>query len=341
MTMSPAMARFADSGPLPGNEIWEVTVREFSPTEYDLSVEAIIAAFEESTGRRLVPGAKGRVGLKVYSDSGPGISTPLSLVRAVASALERRGFSREQLFIIDLDGPRLRSAGFLPPLSQGGGRFAGIPVIALTDGDHYDPIWFYDNPLPPPNRSLLMDEAPEREVSEDERKSLLAVPLLLDVDFWINLPSYTDHPVLGVNGALVNATLWNASNTMRFFRSPANAPAAVAEMAAIPELKDGWVFTLVSLERFQFIGGPIFNSLYTLQEPRIWLSRNPVMLDALMTERIDEGRRRAGFRPLPPGLRVLSYAEQIGLGTADTSLARWRKVEPALPVNPRNDQDSP
>ena len=324
----PVMARFSDAGPLPGNEVWEASLGAFSMPDYDRAVESIFAAFEKSTGRLLVPGARGKAGLKVYSDSGPGISTPLKLVRAVASALERRGFSRDALAIVDLDGGRLRSAGFLPPLSVGGSRFEGIPVIALSSGDYYDPIWFYDNPLPPPNRGLLTDEDPEREVSESERKSFLSVPLLLEVDFWINLPSYTDHPVLGVNGALVNATLWNASNTMRFFRSPANAPAAVAEMAAIPELRDGWVFTLASLERYQFIGGPVFNSLYTLSEPRLWLSRDPVILDSLMTERINAGRSEAGFRPLPPGLRVLSYAEQIGLGTADTSLARWRKIDP-------------
>jgi len=310
------------------NDIWEAGLGDFSVDQYHQAVEAVLAAFERSTGRMLVPGAKGKAGLKVYSESGPGISTPPKLVRAVVAALQRRGFGREQLFITGLNDGRMRSAGFLPPLSMGGNTFGGIPVYVLDSGNHYDPSWFYDSPLPSRINSLLTDDDPDREVSEFDRKSFLAVPLLLDVDFWINLPTYTDHPVLGINGALVNATLWNASNTLRFFRSPASAPAAVAEIAAIPELQEGWVFSLVSLERFQFIGGPIFNSLYTRSEPKLWLSQNPVILDALMRERIDAGRRESGFRPLPRELRLLAYCEQIGLGSSDTLLVRWRKVGP-------------
>jgi hypothetical protein len=310
----------------PSDQIWEAGLGDFSDQQYNRAVEAVLAAFEQSTGRILVPGKKGKVGLKVYTESGPGVSTPTKLVRAIAAALERRGFEREHLFIVGLNDNRLRSAGFLPPLSMGGNTFDGIPVYVLESGDYYDPLWFYDSPLPSRINSLLMDDDATREASESERKSFLAVPLLLEVDFWINLPAYTDHPVLGINGALVNATLWNASNTLRFFRSPANAPAAVAEIAAIPELQEGWVCTLVSLERFQFIGGPIFNSLYTRSEPRLWLSPNPVILDAVMRERIDAGRRESGFRPLPQELRLLAYAEQIGLGSSDSFLARWRKV---------------
>jgi hypothetical protein len=327
-TVPSAVELQAAEGPLQlSNDIWEAGLDDFSVDQYDRAVEAVLAAFEQSTGRMLVPGNKGKAGLKVYSESGPGISTPRKLVRAVLVALQRRGFGREQLFIAGLNDGRLRSAGFLPPLSIGGNTFFGIPVYALDSGKYYDPLWFYDSPLPSTINSLLTDDEPAREASDYERKSFLAVPLLLDVDFWINLPSYTDHPVLGINGALVNATLWNASNTMRFFRSPASAPAAVAEIAAIPELQGGWVFSLVSLERFQFIGGPIFNSLYTLSEPRLWLSQNPVILDAIMRERIDAGRRDWGFRPLPSELRLLAYCEQIGLGSSDTVLARWRKVD--------------
>ena len=64
----------------------------------------------------------------------------------------------------------------------------------------------------------------ERGDDANERKSYLPMPLMHEVDFWINLPCYSDHPTLGVNGALINATMWNASNTTRFLRSPASAP---------------------------------------------------------------------------------------------------------------------
>src|SRR5690606_1510463 len=128
--------------------------------------------------------------------------------------------------------------------------------------------------------------------------------------------------MLGINGALVNATLWNASNTARFFRSPANAPAAVAEMSAIPELRQTWMFTITSLERFQYVGGPFFNSLYAASEPVMWLSTDPVMMDALMRARIDQLRKRNGFQPISEEIRTLEFAETLGVGSTNIRTAK-------------------
>jgi len=125
----------------------------------------------------------------------------------------------------------------------------------------------------------------------------------------------------------VNATLWNASNTARFFRSPANAPAAVAEMSAIPELRQTWAFTLASLQHYQFVGGPFFNSLYTVSEPILWLSNDPVMLDALVRDRMNGHRRRQGFEPIDEEIRTLEFAETLGVGSTKTAQDRMLRLD--------------
>jgi hypothetical protein len=84
--------------------------------------------------------------------------------------------------------------------------------------------------------------------------------------------------------------------------------------------------TILSLEHYQFIGGPVFNSLYTLSEPRLWVSDNPVLLDALLRDRINAGRAEAGFRELPSTLRLLLYGQQVGLGVANPLLAEMVPV---------------
>ena len=125
----------------------------------------------------------------------------------------------------------------------------------------------------------------------------------------------------------MNATLWNASNTARFFRSPANAPAAVAEMSAIPELRQTWMCTIASLEHYQYVGGPYFNSLYTTSEPLVWLSTDPVLMDSLMRARIDEWRKRSGFQPMSDDIRTLEFAESLGVGSTDIKDARMVDVQ--------------
>jgi hypothetical protein len=233
--VSPASAQLPPPAePVP---VWESELSAYDRAVYERDVEALVARFEAETGTRITPGEKGRVGLKVYTDSGPGLATPVPLVQGVIAALQRRGFKKEDIFLVGLNQLRLRVTGYLPSLVGARTPFEGHPVYVLESGRYYDPVWFYDSPLPSRFDPVFAEQQVagiEGETSlEQDRKSFLATPLFLEADFWINLPVYTDHPVLGVNGALVNATLWNASNTARFFRSPANAPAAVAEMSAI------------------------------------------------------------------------------------------------------------
>jgi len=316
--------------PAPLLPVWETLLQNFDQPIYDREVERLIVQFEASTGRSLRPGVKKKVGLKIYADSGAGLATPHALVHAVIAALERRGFSKPDIFLVGLNQLRLRITGFLPSLVTGESAYQGHPVFVLESGRFFDPVWFYDSPLPTRFDPILAEkqiEGVEGETSvEQDRKSFLATPLFLDADFWINLPVYTDHPILGVNGALVNATLWNASNTARFFRSPANAPAAVAEMSAIPELRATWAFTIATLERYQFIGGPYFNSLYTVSEPRLWLSADPVAMDTLALRKINYWRKRTGFQGITDEIRTLEFAETLAVGTARSLETRLIKL---------------
>lgn len=324
-----------ESAPIPARPpvaplIWQAKLPNFSDQIYAESIEQLIAQFELHLGQKIAPGEKGRVGLKIYADSGPGLATPLGLTKAVIAALRKRGYAKDKIFLVGLNQQRLRYTGYLPSLVTGKSPFDEHPIYVLESGRYFDPVWFYDSPLPSRFDPILVQKSTEGfdpETSlEDDRKSFLATPLFAEADFWINLPVYTDHGVLGVNGALVNATLWNASNTARFFRSPASAPAAVAEMSAIPELRGTWMFTLASLERYQFVGGPWFNSLYTVSEPLLWLGTDPVLLDALMLERINRHRAREGFKPISEDIRTLEFASILGVGSRKITDAKFVPV---------------
>jgi len=311
--------------------VWEAELTDFSGDTYAAAVERLLSGFESRTGKRLVPDQSGTAGIKVYAESGAGLATPHALTRGVIEALLRRGFRRENLFLLGGKETQLREAGYLPPLSRMdvlGAYFEGVPVRALDSGKWTNDTWFYDSPLPqefttPLGRELLGQPLDFNPVKA--RKSFLPVPLVTEVDFWINLPILSDLPAIGINGALANATVWNVTNNNRFLTSPANAPVAVAEIAAIPELEDSLALTLLSLELYQYIGGPVFNSLYTRSAPLLWLSPDPVMIDALGIRKINSGREERGFTPLPEFPPLLEYANQLDLGYSLPEEAIWHR----------------
>lgn len=320
--------------------VWESPIAEGSL--YYTEVESLIESYEKQVGQALQVGPRGKVALKINTRGGKGISTPLQLIRAVVEALEKRGYARDSILLVDYSSHSLRMAGVMPPLSQSRAQFEGSPVVALDSGEFYDSEWFYDSPLPPAlqQEPQLIGEARrsmQLEEGAQARKSFLPRPLIFEVDFWINLAVGVDDPALGVDGVLANATLWNVSNSRRFLVNQATASAAVAEIAAIPELEERMVLNFVSLERYQFIAGPFFNSIYTRSEPRLWMSSDPVALDRLLYDRMNAMRVLEGFPEIEPLPKQLPFAASLGLGVFEPEQIRVQTIrlpEGAVRVKP-------
>jgi len=317
----------------PHGLVWESPVAEGSL--YYTEVERLVTAYEREVGQALMPSKRAKVALKINTRGRAGLSTPLQLIRAVVEMLEVRGYERRSILIVDDSAHNLREAGVMPALSESAAKFEGCPVLALDTEQYYDADWFYDSPLPPAmlqEPQLFLETRRARQLTEGARgrKSFLPKPLLFEVDFWINLPVGVDDPALGIDGALANATLWNVSNSSRFLVNQATASAAVAEIAAIPELQERLVLNFVSLERYQFIAGPFFNSIYTRTEPRLWMSSDPVALDRLLYDRINAMRLLEGFPEIEPIPRQLPFAASLQLGEFDRDRIQVQVV--ALPV---------
>ncbi|MGC6424201.1 MAG: DUF362 domain-containing protein [Lentimonas sp.] len=317
--------------------VWEAELAD--DALYYAEVEALLNEYEKEVGVRLTPGGRGKVGVKVNTRGGRGLSTPKQFLRALIEALEVRGFARTSIYLIDYAGRQLRQAGIMPPLSEAHASFDGCPVIALDTGVHYDSEWSYDSPLPPAVQQELQlfgDTIGRRDLKEGDeaRKSFLPAPLLFEVDFWINCAVGVDDPALGIDGALANATLWNVSNSQRFLVNQATASAAVAEIAAIPELEERAILHFITLERYQFIAGPFFNSMYSRSEPKLWMSGDPVALDRLLYDYFNARRLLEGFPEIDPLPRQLPFAASLGLGVFEKSRIRMESVQTVATPQP-------
>ncbi len=297
----------------------EYRMRSFSSKEYSRAVAALFSDFENAVGIKIGRGKKGKVGLKVYSNSGAGIGTPKPLVDAVIAQLERRGYKKSEICLIDLSRRKLRDVGFLPRVSalRNGAvdDYNGSPVADLESGKYYDKNWYYDNPLPP--KTYRHNQTAEAVYDPELRKSMLPVPLYYGFDFWINLPVVTDMEGLGISGAIANVSVWNVSNNERFLNSPANAPMAAAEMCAVPEMREGYLFSIMSLEQMQIAGGARFNAGVCVSEPYVMLSSDIVALDVMAWNYVNKHRTRRGFDIIAPMPPVLGYCEQLKLGSAN------------------------
>jgi hypothetical protein len=63
-----------------------------------------------------------------------------------------------------------------------------------------------------------------------------------------------------------------------------------------------------------------------VSEPLLWLGTEPVLLDALMLERINRHRAREGFKPISEDIRTLEFASILGVGSRKITDAKFVPV---------------
>ena len=95
------------------------------------------------------------------------------------------------------------------------------------------------------------------------------------------------------------------------------AALAAFEVCAIPGLTRRQALTILSLERYQVLGGPTYDAGWVRSDKVMLASANPVILDFVGLQKINAGRAARQIARIHPEPPIFSLANdgEIRLGT--------------------------
>ena len=162
------------------------------------------------------------------------------------------------------------------------------------------------------------------------RKSFVSKLLTKEVTKIVNVSPLLNHNSIGVCGNLYSLALGSVDNTIRFEGDAAKLAQAVPEIYALPALGDRVVLNIVDALICQYEGehmGRLHNSVELNQ---LRFSTDPVALDILSVQEINDQRRRAFTLLAARTNRLDLYhnAALLELGAADPRKIDLENVKP-------------
>jgi uncharacterized Fe-S center protein len=170
----------------------------------------------------------------------------------------------------------------------------------------------------------------------------------------INIPNVKDHGATGATGCLKNIAYGSFSNVARTHRNGVSHTLSfVGTLASVEPLRSRTVLQIMDGLRGVWHGGPFARTLrYVFHPKRILFGTDPVAIDRLLLDMVDDERKRHGAisiwdrnkgsltgdqrqRDNDPNANILirepghvEYAARLGLGVAD--LAKIKVEDIAL-----------
>jgi hypothetical protein len=133
----------------------------------------------------------------------------------------------------------------------------------------------------------------------------------------INVPVLSDNYYCGLSGALFNMTIQNLDNWRRLIQDPISGDPSIPEAYADPRIGDKVVFQVMDGLIALYAGAPFGDANYAVHYGTLYASKDPVAMDAVALQQIDQWRIRAQMEPAAKGAKYLQTALTYGLGNAD------------------------
>jgi hypothetical protein len=268
------------------------------------------------------------VGIKVNCGGYPHCVSAYEIVAETVRQLMGIGVPGSKIYVYERFQNQMDEVNYAPHIAEGVKIVAAERANRNADNSGYDPATYLEADLfgEEDTRSNMM-----RLVSERLTKI-------------INIPNMKDHGATGVTGCLKNIAYGSFSNVARTHqRGTSHTYSVVGTLATIEPLRSRTVLQIMDGLRGVWHGGPFARTTRYVFYPRqIMFGTDPVAIDRLLLDIIDEKRRAQGVisiwdrspgslkiddtraRDADPNVNIIirepghvEYASTLGLGVYD------------------------
>jgi Domain of unknown function (DUF362) len=271
------------------------------------------------------------VGIKVCTNGAPLFSTHPAVVNAIAAGLADAGVPRQNIIVWDREehllkvaGYQAKSAGYRLMWSEGNYDPKAVITSPISGKLIYGDLMFMAR-TPDVLRGEPREDTDQkakkrpRTINNLSDESHLSTVLTRVVTKVINVPVLSDNIYCGLSGALFNMTIQNLDSWRRLVQEPISGDPSIPEAYADPRVGDKVVFQIMDGLIALYAGAPMGDANYAVHYGTLFASKDPVAMDAVALQRIDEWRARGQMEPASKTAKYIQTAFSYGLGNADLS----------------------
>jgi uncharacterized Fe-S center protein len=277
------------------------------------------------------------VALKVNCGGHPFCVSAYEIVAETIAQLQKVGIPVNQIFIYERFQNQLDEVNYTPHIPKGVEIVAAESANRYGDNGGYDPAVYVEADL----------------FGEEDTRSNMMRLVSQKVTKIINIPNMKDHGATGVTGCLKNIAYGSFSNVARTHANgKSHTYSFVPTLASVEPVRSRTVLQIMDGIRGVWHAGPFARTTkYVFYPKTIMFGTDPVALDRLLLDIIDDERKRRGAisvtdrrlstlevmnerrRNEDPNVNILirepghiQFAGKLGLGEADKAKIKVQEI---------------